>query len=72
MFETRDNINVYPTTIWNISWHDVKESMLEWRQKENPHPVLLNYPKISSFVNIHDIAKKLGKHMYLAMSYMSR
>ena len=26
----------------------------------------------SSFVNIHDIAKKLGKHMCLAISYISR
>ena len=45
---------------------------IQWRQKVPPHPVRLNYQKISSFVNIHDIAMKLGRHMYRAMSYMPR
>ena len=50
----------------------MSKAQLQWRQKETPHPVRLNYQKISSFVNIHDIAMKLGKHMNWAMSYMSR
>ena len=37
---------------------------VQWRQKVPPHPVRLNYQKISSFVNMHDIAMKLGRHMY--------
>ena len=50
----------------------ILKPIVQWRQKETPHPVRLNYPKISNFLNINDIAKKLGKHMNWAMSYMSR